>query len=86
MSMPDSVKFMGQSDEGPFRGSYNPQTGEITADVAYGAHSLGGIVDVGKAPYSFHMTGRKTNGQVSAESNGQPLQIVNPPEIDEKKP
>jgi hypothetical protein len=90
MSMPDSVQFRGDSNEGAFEGHYNPHTGEVQATVAYGGYSLGGIVemsDVGKsAPYSFKMTGRKMNGHVTAESNGQSLQIVYPPEDDEKKP
>jgi hypothetical protein len=70
MSMPDAVKFTGSSNEGPFSGLYNPHTGEITADVAYGGYSVAGLVDIYKAPYHFHMTGRKINDQISAESDG----------------
>jgi hypothetical protein len=80
MSMPDKVKFTGSSNEGPFTGFYNPNNGEIEADVAYGGYSVAGLVDIYKAPYHFHMTGRKVNDQISAEADGQPLKIYYPVE------
>jgi hypothetical protein len=85
MSMPDQVRFEGKSNEGPFIGTYNPHNGEIDADVAYGGYSFAGLVDITKAPYHFHMTGREVNKQISAESNGQSLQIVYPP-VDKNNP
>ncbi len=80
LGMPDRVKFEGHSSEGPFDGWYHPATGEIEANISYGGASvLGGMIQVAKAPLKFSITGRKKDGQVTAETNGQALTIYYPP-------
>jgi DNA-directed RNA polymerase subunit RPC12/RpoP len=84
MTMPNSVIFHGKTSQGNFMGLYNPNTGEIEADIAYGGLSFAGLVDLRKATDKIHITGRYNNGSPQAEINGTPLHIVYPPKIDEQ--
>lgn len=83
MTMPDSVKFFGHTNQGPFSGSYNPRTGEVTANISYGAVShlaFGSDVSVKEqVAGSFDITGREVNSSPQAETNGQKMSIYFPP-------
>jgi len=81
MSMPETIVFGGRSNQGPFLGHYNTQTGEVDGDVSYGGVSSAGLVDLRRPTGKFHITGRDTNGQTSAEGDGQKLQLVYPPKF-----
>jgi len=83
MTMPSEVKFFGHTNQGPFKGIYNPRNGEITANISYGAvaHLAFGS-DVGvkeTVAGSFDITGREVNSAPQAEMNGQKMSIYFPP-------
>ncbi len=50
LSLPDKVLFFGSSTDGPFKGSFNPQTWDFEADVTIGGrtHHLVGTADENK--------------------------------------
>jgi hypothetical protein len=75
-TLPRKIVFSGKTNQGNYMGTYDTTTGEIIADIETGGYSVGGLVDVKKATGSFHMTGREKDGQVEAEADGIPLQIV----------
>jgi len=81
VTLPKTIVFNGKTDQGDFVGSYNTQTGEITAEVAYGGRTFGGQVTLNQATNWFNMTGRDVNGVPEAESDGVKLTIYYPPKI-----
>jgi hypothetical protein len=75
-SLPRHVSFLGKTNQGNYHGTYDTSNGEIEVDIETGGFTVGGMVDVKAASGSFHATGREKDGVVSAEADGQPLQIV----------
>ncbi|MGA3066857.1 MAG: hypothetical protein ABSF29_08430 [Tepidisphaeraceae bacterium] len=83
-TMPEKIVFRGKSNQGDYMGTYDTQTGEVEADVYYGGYSVAGLIDIAKPTGMFHMTGRISNGFPQAESNGQKLQIIYPPQVPQR--
>jgi hypothetical protein len=79
LTLPRKMVFNGKTDQGDFVGSYDTQTGEITAEVAYGGRTFGGLVTLNHATNWFNMTGREVNGVPQAECDGVKLTIYYPP-------
>lgn len=79
MSMPKDVPFEGTSTEGNFKGIYHPKTGEVEADVEMGGLTFAGLDKaVRKGNKTTHITGRRKGGEITAELDGKPAQIVYP--------
>lgn len=72
-TMPDTVAFVGKSNEGNFGGNYNTRTGEVDATVSYGGYSVAGMVDVKKPEGTFHLVGRMVNGKPEMEIDGKKI-------------
>lgn len=77
-TMPRNMTFLGKTNRGNYRGTYDTTTGEIDAVIEYDGLTVAGLVDARKARGEFHITGREKNGHPTAELGGQPLQIGGP--------
>jgi hypothetical protein len=82
MSMPDRVPFRGGTNQGPYEGKYQPNSGEVeaTLDVG-GGMTLTGQVLPGQAKVTI--TGRNKDGKITVQINGKPMEIKYPPRRDE---
>lgn len=76
MSMPRKVGFSGKTNQGNYVGTYDTSTGEVSVDIETGGYTVGGLVDVKKASGTFHAVGTSKDGNVQAECDGKPLEIV----------
>jgi hypothetical protein len=78
MRVPEEVNFNGMTEQGRFAGTYNTQTGEITADIAFGGRTVSGLIVAAKETGAFHITGREKDGTPTAEMDGTPLRVIYP--------
>ena len=77
VSMPEKVAFAGMSTQGKFIGTFFPHTGEVAIVAEVGGATFEGVsFDVRKAGGTIRITGRETNGQLSAEVDGQDATVV----------
>jgi hypothetical protein len=86
MSMPESVPFKGESNQGEFSGKFHPKTGEVEAEVGIGAVTLiQGVPRPEKyqATQKIHVTGRGVGNGMTAEVNGKKAEIYYPPKTTE---
>jgi hypothetical protein len=83
MSMPSKVDFKGTSNQGEFKGVYNPHNGEVAADVDVGGLGFAGVGAVRKASTKIKVTGRVKDHVVSVEVNGKPMKLVIPKKTDD---
>lgn len=72
-SMPDTIAFIGKSNQGTFSGNYNLHTGEIDATVYYGGYSVAGMVDVKRPKGSFHLVGHMAGDKPDMEIDGKKI-------------
>lgn len=72
-TMPDTVPFIGKSNQGSFGGNYNTRTGQLDATVSSGGYAVAGLVDVKKPTGSFHLTGRMVDGKPEMEMDGRKI-------------
>lgn len=73
-SMPETVAFIGKSNQGTFSGNYNVRTGEVDATVSFGGYSVAGLVDVKRPTGNFHLVGRMVNGKPEMEIDGKKVE------------
>lgn len=72
-SMPDTMAFVGKSNQGTFAGNYNTRTGEVDATVNYGGYTVAGLVDVKRSEGSFHLVGRMNGEKPEMEMDGRKI-------------
>jgi hypothetical protein len=77
-SMPRQLLVSGRTSQGSYVGTYNTTSGEVDLNIDVGGYTVGGLVDVRHPTGKIHVTGRETNGQVSAEEDGVPMKIIIP--------
>jgi hypothetical protein len=84
MSMPDKVDLNGVTNQGPFKGTYNPHKREVDCELALGGGigipGSGGKKEAGE---KIHITGRVTAAGMTAEVDGKNAVLVMPPITDE---
>jgi hypothetical protein len=72
-TMPDTVAFVGKSNQGSFGGNYNTRTGQVDATVSYGGYSVAGLVDVSRPKGTFHLLGRMVDEKPEMEIDGKKI-------------
>jgi hypothetical protein len=72
-TMPDTVAFVGKSNQGTFGGNYNTRTGQVDATVSYGGYSVAGLVDISRPKGTFHLLGRMVDGKPEMEMDGKKI-------------
>jgi hypothetical protein len=72
-TMPDTVAFVGKSNQGTFGGNYNTRTGQVDATVSYGGYSVAGLVDVSRPKGTFHLLGRMVDDKPEMEMDGKKI-------------
>lgn len=72
-SMPDTVAFVGKSNQGTFSGNYNVRTGEVDGNVSYGGYTVAGLVDVKRSEGNFHLVGRMVGDKPDMEIDGKKI-------------
>ena len=83
MSMPEKIGFVGTTTQGAFHGQYH-LNGEIEADVEVGGMSLPGVM-ISRGDTTLHGTGREKDGKITAEIDGQPVDLFVPPASDKEE-
>ena len=77
-TLPRRMVFTGATSQGGYKGTYDTTTGEVVADVEVGGYTVGGLVAMRRATDQIHVTGRETDGRVTAEEDGSPMTIIVP--------
>lgn len=72
-TMPDTVAFVGKSNQGSFGGNYNTRTGEVDATVSFGGYTVAGLVDVKRPQGNMHVVGRMVDGKPEMEIDGKKI-------------
>jgi predicted RNA-binding Zn-ribbon protein involved in translation (DUF1610 family) len=73
-SMPQWVGFIGLTTEGAMGGRYNPNTGEVEANVEVGGKALPGVL-VRRGNTTLTVTGQVKDGNVTVNVNGAPADV-----------